>query len=273
MLSLAQSLRQTEADSHGILPPYRSMADDKFVFRRGQLSMVAGAPGVAKSALAQDIALKVSARTLYLSADTDSFTMAKRTVAKQLAVPQYTAESMLQGNHADALTALMSTTLRYSFDITSVLDCADEVMAYLEVWGDYPELIIIDNLMNVHEGDDGDLAAMKSVLDKFHRLARNTDAHVMVLHHVSGGEGGANKTGMNPVPLSGVANQVTELPAQVLTLYRRGAELFICPVKQRDGRSDPSARFAYKLFCDLDKMLFSDEPLGAAIGYGGVLRE
>ncbi len=270
MLSLAQSLRQTEADSHGITPPYKIMADDRFVFRRGQLSMIAGAPGVAKSALAQDIAMKVPVRTLYLSADTDAFTMAKRTVAKQLAVPQHEAEAMLQGNHADALTALMSETLRYSFDITCALDCADEMLAYLAVWGDYPELLIIDNLMNVHEGDDTDLASMKVALDKFHRMARNTDAHVMVLHHVSGGEGGANKTGAIPVPLSGVANQVTELPAQVLTLYRLGAELFVCPVKQRDGRADPSARFAYKLFCDLDRMLFSDEPLGAAIQYGGV---
>lgn len=263
MLTLAQSMRAAAEQGHGIIPPYYSMAHDGFTFRRGQMSMIAAAPGGGKSAIAQDIAVKAEARTLYLSADTDPYTMAIRTIAKATSTPQRAVEQALRANSDSTfLSALESSPhVRYSFDIADITDCGDEVAAYLAVMGDYPELVIVDNLTNVQSGEDGDYAAMRAALDKLHRLARNTEAHVMVLHHVTG----EYQAGDRAIPLRGIQNKVSESPAQILTLYRSGDSVFLCPVKHRDGNASAAGTYQYRVHCDLSTMIFSDTP----IHYGG----
>ncbi len=265
MLSLLQSIRGNATGHHGFPAPYNEMAADGFVFRAGQMSMIAAAPGGCKSAFAQDIAVKAGVRTLYLSADTDPYTMAMRNAAKTLGLPQREVRDMHAGGDPRVNAALVGGLVRYSFDVQTTVDCADEVEAYATVWGDWPELIVVDNLVNVAGGDGDDYKAMRAALEQLHRMSRSTGSHVMVLHHVSG----QHQTGDRPIPMTGIQFKMSEFPAQILTLYQDGGTLHVCPVKNRDGSHDVAGRFSWRLFIDLDRMLFQDHPFGAAVQYGG----
>ena len=87
-------------------------------------------------------------------------------------------------------------------------------------------------------------------MDYFATMARNTEACVIGLHHVTGPYVDADK----PIPLSGVKGQITRVPAMVLTLHRRAGELgepdtlCVSTVKNRGGKSDPSGH----TFAELD---------------------
>jgi hypothetical protein len=145
-------------------------------------------------------------------------------------------------------------TVQFSFDSYSTADVLDDVKAYAVVHGAWPELIVVDNLMNLSRGGDDDLSSMTKAMDELHALASMTGACVLVLHHATG----AYDDGDKPIPLSGLANKVSKLPAQVLTMHRKGDDVYVCPVKNRQGVADPSAGRQARLIFDGERMTFRD---------------
>jgi len=91
-------------------------------------------------------------------------------------------------------------------------------------------------------------------MEEFHALAQLTGAHVLVLHHVTGQYDDGDK----PVPLGGLVNKLSKLPAQILTLYARDGDMFACPVKNRQGRADPTAAMQVRLRFDKERMRVTD---------------
>lgn len=242
--------------------PYPSLARMGFALRRGQLGMMVAAPGGAKSALAQDIAIRSGTPTLYCCPDTDETTMAVRAGAKITGYPQAVVEQYLTGKGGkpeDAgrfFGALESVSnVRYAFDVSGVSDIGDEVFAYATLHGAWPHFVVIDNLVNVHEGHGDDYSAMREALDKLHKLARATGAHVLVLHHANG----QYDDGDRAIPLSGVENKLSKMPAQVLTLYKPYDGLLrVCVVKNRGAKADSRGGDYAELYANLDTMRFTD---------------
>lgn len=256
MLTLGQAVQQQGAQGASIETPYKSLTNMGFTLRRGQLSMIAAAPGVGKSALALDIAMRLNFRSLYVSADTDSFTMGLRAAAKTTGHPQEQVERGLSDPdlapmYRDALAKMWN--LRFSFDCSSMEDVRDEVFAYATAHGEFPPgLIVVDNLVNVADGED-DYRAMRSAVSDLDRLAHNTGAHVMVLHHATG----RYEDGDTPIPQSGLENKVAKIPAQILTLTRVNDSMGVHIVKNRAGKADPRGGLSAKLHVDLSCMRFS----------------
>lgn len=257
MLTLGQAVAQQGVQGASIQTPYASLTNIGFTLRRGQSSMVAAAPGVGKSAWAMDCLMRLHMRSLYISADTDSFTMGLRALAKMSGHPQEQVERGL----ADKSTAPMYHDLlakmwnvRFSFDCASMEDVRDEVFAYASAFGEFPGLVCVDNLVNVADGDD-DYRAMRQAVSDLDRLAHNTGAHVMVLHHATGKYDDGNV----PIPLGGLENKVSKIPAQVLTLTREGRYMDLFVVKNRGGQADPRANdVKARLQVDLATMTFRD---------------
>ncbi len=241
MQTLDRVVRRGSQQAHMIQTPFAGLQRLGFGLAKGQLGMVAAAPGVGKSAIALQIALASGLRTLYESADTDAWTMSVRTLAHNTVHPQSYITSCLDGGYAlDELEVALweARHVQFSFDSYTTREINDDVIAYAVIHGAYPELIVVDNVRNFARDGDNELAAQQKVMDELNALAQTTGAHVLALHHAQG----AYHDGDKPIPLSGIENKLTQLPAQVLTLFRKDPYVYLCPVKNRQGKADPSAK-------------------------------
>jgi hypothetical protein len=129
----------------------------------------------------------------------------------------------------------------------------DEVFAYATAHGAFPPIIVVDNLVNITEGDD-EYRAFRHAVAELDHLARVTNAHVMVLHHSSG----KYEDGDLPIPLGGLEYKVGKIPAQVLTLTRSGEYMKVHLVKNRGGKADPKCALGFQVHTDLATMTFRE---------------
>jgi replicative DNA helicase len=257
MLTLDRVVRRGSREIHAIDLPYVGLTRLGFRLGRGQLGMIAAAPGIGKSALAASIAQVVGIPTLYESPDTDAWTMTVRTIAHNSGHPQDYVRMCLEGGHRDDsldLALWESRHVQFSFDSYSAAEIKDDVLAYAVVHGSFPELIVVDTLMNIAGSGEDSLGRQQKAMEQFHALAQLTRAHVLVLHHVTGRYNDGNV----PVPLSGITNQLSQLPSSILTLHAKDNDVFACPVKSRTGRADPSAQMQVRLRFDKERMRFLD---------------
>lgn len=259
MQTLDRVIRRGAKDLHLIELPFAGLRRLGFGLARGQLGMICAGPGVGKSALARQIALSSGLRTFYASADTDSWTTAVSSLAHSTGHPMSYITAALEGGYElDEIdvAVFQSQHVQFSFDTYSIQELNDDLLAYAVVHGAFPEMVVVDNVRNFARDGDSELAAQQKVMDQLHAIALSTGAHVLALHHATG----QYHDGDKPIPLSGVENKLTQLPAQVLTLYRVDPHVFACPVKNRSGKADPSARqMQVRLRFDGERQTYSDQ--------------
>jgi len=206
-------------------------------FRRGQVCMVAAAPNAGKSMFALVYAIRAKVPTLFFSADTDTATVMIRTSAHIAGHTQQTVEKIIADNpgHYDKYLESVSH-IQWVFDSSPNLDDIEmEIKAYIELYGLAPELIIIDNLMNVVAESDNEWAGLRQIMVELHDMSRKTEACVLVLHHVS------EQTEYGPPNMPparrAIHGKVSQLPSLILTLGYSPSEgtLRVSPVKNRFG--------------------------------------
>jgi hypothetical protein len=199
--------------------------------------MVAAAPNAGKSMFALIYAVKAQVPTLFFSADTDTTTVMMRAAAHTSGHNQVTVEQNLSADshyydkHFDKLSHI-----KWVFDSSPSLDDIElEIKAYVELYGLAPELIIIDNLMNVAAETDNEWAGLRAIMMELHDMARKTEACVLVLHHVS--EQSEYGSPTEPPARRAIHGKVSQLPALILTLgyHPVQGELKVAAVKNRFG--------------------------------------
>jgi len=206
-------------------------------FRRGQVCMVAAAPNAGKSMFALIYAIKAKVPTLFFSADTDTTTVMMRGASHVSGHSQLSVETNLASNthYYDQYFQKLSH-IKWVFDSSPSLDDIElEIRAYVELYGQAPELIVIDNLMNVTAETDNEWAGLRAIMMEFHDMARKTEACVLVLHHVS--EQSEYGSPSKPPHRRAIHGKVSQLPALILTLGYDpgGASLYVAAVKNRFG--------------------------------------
>lgn len=206
-------------------------------FRRGQVCMVAAAPNAGKSMFALIYAIKAQVPTLFFSADTDTTTVMMRAASHVSGHSQLSVESNLASNthyydkYFDKLNHI-----KWVFDSSPSIDDLElEIRAYVELYGYAPELIVVDNLMNVTAETDNEWAGLRAIMMEFHDMARKTEACVLVLHHVS--EQSEYGSPSKPPHRRAIHGKVSQLPALILTLGYDPlqATLYVAAVKNRFG--------------------------------------
>ena len=136
----------------------------------------------------------------------------------------------------------------------SLADLDQEVMAFEELWGCAPTLIVVDNLMDISNDGGEEFANMRSTLKELKYLARDTNAAVVVLHHTK-----ESYTGTPCQPRSALQGMVAQLPALICTVGTDAPGFIaIAPVKNRYGKADPSGNTAYWLNFNPEYMDVSD---------------
>ena len=243
---------------------FPSIAAENVHFRRGQLALIAAAPGVGKSLLAMILTLKSGSPGMYFSADTDAFTMFIRASAMMTGyTTQSIEDSVKQGNtrHVDAALEKYNHT-RFDFEGRIEVDRLEaELSAYVYAYGEYPHVITVDNISNFDAGDGEGYVALEQACDYLHELGRLTGALIVALHHVTG----VFDDGTTPVPLSGLKGKISKVPELILTLHRDAStgtdevgRMYVSPVKNRTGKADPSGAFHIPLHYEPGRMMLRD---------------
>jgi len=218
---------------------FKSLAGYDFHFRRGQLTLIAAGPGVGKSVLTQNLAMRAGVPALYFSADSDAFTMYKRGAAIVTGHRSKDIESDYERGNGAFYDERLNRVRHVRFDFTSqpgVDDLEDCVNAFALTYGEYPHLVIVDNLVNV----DAEEMALQGVIGYLKTMAKQTNACIVMLHHLVG----QYDDGNDPAPLSSLIEKVSKLPEAVLTLHRSSviggtpSQMGVSIVKNRDGKSD-----------------------------------
>lgn len=216
---------------------FQQLADVGAHIRRGQVTLVGSAPGGGKSGLLTKISMDAKVPTLYFSADSDKGTFGIRVVSAAAGVMTHAAEELLLERDEDAMASVDEATshMWVNFDSAPApKDIADETDVFANIYGGYPELIVVDNLMDVSTGSLQALEAHDKVLDFLRQLARRTEAAVVVLCHVTG----QYTDGLERIPRSGLINKIDKRPRLILTLYHVGPNLLgVCVVKNSNGRA------------------------------------
>jgi predicted ATP-dependent serine protease len=237
-------------------------------FRRGQVCMVAAAPNAGKSMFALIYAIKSKVPTLFFSADTDTATVMLRAAAHVSGHTQETVENQIAYN-SDAYASNLEdiSHIQWVFDSSPNLDdIEDEIKAYIELYGIPPQLIVIDNLMNVAAESDNEWAGLRQIMMDLHDMARKTEACVLVLHHVS--EQSEYGPGTFPPHRRAIHGKVSQLPALILTLGYDpiGHCLRVAAVKNRFGKHQADGQDFASLFVNFATCQINDaDAFGRAV--------
>lgn len=222
---------------------FEALADKGVQFVPGQVCLIAAGGGTGKSAFTLTYALRADKPTLYFSPDSDAYTQCSRVVSILSGKPLKEAEAEYRRGFTDPVAD--QAKIRFDFRNGSLDDIELRLEAYEELAGDFPAIIVFDNITNITgKSDSGDpFDGLEGLLTKLHNLGRNTGSFIIGLHHVTAEYADGDK----PVPMSGVKGQVSRIPEIILTLHRVnqtfGSDtLKVSVVKNRNGRADSTGR-------------------------------
>lgn len=263
MYTPSQSLRIKGAAGDPLPAVFKALDERGTRFLRGQLSLICAAPGVGKSAFILTYALRAGIPTMYFSADSDPYTQLSRMCSILTGWDmEKSARLVRDGDLNGATQAVDEIPIRFNYSASPSLDDIEtSLAAYEEVYGDFPALVIVDNITNVRTGglnEDDPFAGLESLMDYLHDLARKTKSCVVGLHHVQG----QYNDGNIPIPLGGVKGQIARVPEMVLSLHRveqyGTSTLRVSTIKNRAAKADPSGLDYVQLAWDGAHMQISD---------------
>jgi KaiC/GvpD/RAD55 family RecA-like ATPase len=260
MLKLNRAWGMANTKATPLPEVWKALTTKSIRFRRGQVCMIAAAPNAGKSMFALSYAIKAKVPTLFFSADTDTSTIMMRAAAAVSQHTQAVVEECLNKNpnHYDEDLSQIQN-IEWVFDSSPSMDDIElEIKAYVELYGQSPELIVIDNLMNVVTDSENEWAALRSIMVELHDMARKTEACVLVLHHVS--EASEYGSPTKPPPRRAIHGKVSQLPSLILTLGYDPLEsiLRVAAVKNRFGGHNADGSDNISLFVNYASCQIND---------------
>jgi hypothetical protein len=145
--------------------------------------------------------------------------------------------------------------IRWMFDSSpSMQDIEDEILAFEELSGEPPALIIVDNASDVViEGAGDEWGTLRELMRSLKFLAREYGTAVLALHHNSDGAYG------DPCPSrASIQGKVSQVPAVILTMASTDGWMALAPVKNRFGPADHTGKTAVLLDFDPSSSFIAD---------------
>jgi len=222
--------------------PFPSFEFNRITFRQGQTSMIAGKPGSFKSVLALNMVAtwaECNKSILYFSADSD-----ERTVAKRMsAILTGDADTLVERRFADKDTGRYVAALErlcnvhFVYESLDMAGIASRFASFEAVYGEWPDVAFIDNLID-YADSAGDWVSQIELTKQLDVLARETRAHICILHHAKVDR---DNSGRPPADYE-IQGKVTQIPRLVLTCAASDMALYIACVKNTNGPQDPLAQ-------------------------------
>ncbi len=225
-------------------PVFTPLENAGIRIREGTATFIAGVAGSMKTGLTLYWVGRLNRPTLYFSADSEPFEMVERAAAMVTGDQMSKVRQNLPA-YGEALDRL---PIKMVFeDSPTYKDLELEVAAYAEVHGRFPEVIVIDNMLNLVGENENEWGAHRDHARVIHRLTRITKATMLVLAHM--GEDKVDPSGA-PQPRTKLQGKVSHLPKVILSLAFDGKILKVAAVKNRFGPGDASGHNYVELYCD-----------------------
>jgi hypothetical protein len=199
-----------------------------------------------KSMFLGQLADELKIPTLYFSNDTNEMDTISRFLSRRTK----------QDSHIMRLKALKDPEwaserlsdmdwVRWSFDPSpSLEDIEEEIMAFEELWGEHPHLVVVDILMKVDYYEDGG-GSLESIVKYLDKLARETGSCIIIAHHTSENEPGNPTQGKKAL-----LQKVDKFAVLVLTTAYDGNTFYLAPVKNRNGFADATGYSSIQFLID-----------------------
>lgn len=228
-------------------------------FLQGQVIMIVGPPASAKSAHAMYMLDLWDLPSLYICADMAQQTAVSRLGALRTSYSvEQVAHHLLTESDASAFIAdeLSSSKISFAFDDAPRLsDIEDEIAAYVELYDEYPNVLAVDNLvdLDLSEISENQYEAWKQGMLFFKGLAREYGITVLVLHH-------ARELGKPDYPAArrDISGKVSETPELTISVALDEDGTFrTAVVKNRTGAQSAMATSGDAWRAHIDKMAFT----------------
>lgn len=243
---LARAVRRGLTNGEPLPDVFLSLKDRGIHFYRGSTAIVAGLSGSMKSMFLGQLVDDLKIPTLYISNDTNEMDTIARFLSRRTK----------QDSHIMRLKALKDPEwaserlsdmdwVRWSFDASpSLEDIEEEIMAFEELWGEHPHLVVVDILMKVDYYEDGG-GSLESIVKYLDKLARETGSCIIIAHHTSENEPGNPTQGKKAL-----LQKVDKFAVLVLTTAYIEGIFYLAPVKNRNGFADPTGHNSIQFIID-----------------------
>lgn len=248
MLSAARALALNSKGGPKLplVPDLQALYDARTYPRQNEMVMIAGRPGHQKSGFALWLTAQWGLPTLYFSADMSPFQASMRLACMKAGRTLEQMERGLAVGSVDIDELLGDLPITFSFGKPITFPAIEHnVEAFVELWGDYPAVMVFDNLMDFEAGES-DYAAQMAILQDLDAIKSDLGCTVVVLHHATDKGKMAIEHPELPPPRSEIKGGLAEKPELTLGVALNPLNLTynIATLKQRMGPSDPSgARF------------------------------
>jgi hypothetical protein len=200
--------------------------------------------------LALNYAMQSKVKTLYISPDTSHGDMVSRVCQILDGSYRSVVEAKLEEGpeHYPEFYAKLDRLSHIDFYFRTSIqlnDIRQMMFAYLTKHGDWPELVVVDNLVNLIV-DQSSPAEWQMTAQDLDDMAKETQSCMLILTHVAG----AKENGDQPLGLSDILYKVTKAASLVLTLTLPDMQpnrILLACVKNRNGESDKSGKRRYEL--------------------------
>jgi len=243
---LARAVRRGLTNGEPLPDVFRSFKDRGIHFYRGSTAIVAGLSGSMKSMFLGQLVDDLKIPTLYISNDTNEMDTISRFLSRRTKQDSHIMRVKALKDPEWASQKLSDMDwVRWSFDPSpSLEDIEEEMMAFEELWGEQPHLVVVDILLKVDYYEDGG-GSLESIVKYLDKLARETGSCIIIAHHTSENESGNPTQGKKAL-----LQKVDKFAVLVLTTAYDGNTFYIAPVKNRNGFADATGYSSIQFLID-----------------------
>ena len=169
--------------------PFECLKTNRATFRRGATSLIAGTPGSFKSVMALNMLCTWAGHgvsSLYFAADSDEVTVVNRLSGILTGTNVETVERrMMEGKRLDyegALRNRLAGRAEFEYEQMDFEDIVRHTQSYEAVYGGYPDVIFLDNLIDFVESPT-DYGGMLELIRDMDGLSKEIKSHICILHH------------------------------------------------------------------------------------------
>jgi hypothetical protein len=231
--------------------------------------MLAGLPASFKTMIALNAVSNMKIPTLMFSTDSSEETVSARLLAIASGHPTDETESWAysQPDRARQLLAQFDF-VRFEFQPDPSLDDVWlSAYAYAESHGTWPGQIAIDIVSDVGHDTGDEWGSLRDLMRQSKVLARETGAHVLLVHHASDSQGTKK-----PCPRrSDIHGKVAAIPELIVTCgVTDSGELHVACVKNRHAKADKDASNHFQMELHAERAFVGDHVnIPRSLQYGG----
>lgn len=266
MLTLSRSVRREAGGGDPLPAPFRTWDERGIRFRRSSVSMLAGVPGSFKTAITLNAVANMGVSTLFFSTDSSIETVRARLLAIATGETTEKTESWAHTQPDRAESALQRFDfIAWDFRPDPTLDDIWlSAYAYHEREGMWPAQIVVDIASDIGHDTGDEWGSLRDLMRQAKVLARETGAHVLLVHHASDSE----RT-KKPCPRrSDIHGKVAAIPELIITCgLDAGGRLNVACVKNRHAKASADAEDFFPMELRANSAFVGDFIQPAFAGY------